>query len=56
VRIAGPVFLSQVNYMVPVIAFLIGATLMREPIFTELPLAIALILAGLYLASRVVRR
>lgn len=56
VRIAGPVFLSQVNYMVPVIAFLIGATLMREPIFTELPLAIALILTGLFLASRVVRR
>ncbi|MGB0965005.1 MAG: DMT family transporter [Litorivicinus sp.] len=56
VRIAGPVFLSQVNYMVPVMAFGIGAVFLREPIFTELPLAIGLILAGLFLASRVVRR
>lgn len=56
VRIAGPVFLSQVNYMVPVMAFGIGAVFLREPIFTELPLAVALILTGLFLASRVVRR
>ena len=52
VRIAGPVFLSQVNYMVPVVAFVVGMVFMDEALFVELPVAIGLILAGLYFASR----
>ena len=52
IRIAGPVFLSQVNYMVPVMAFGVGVIFLRESVFAELPMAIGLILLGLFLASR----
>ncbi len=52
VKLRGPVFLSQVNYMIPVIALVIGWWVMRDPVVVALPVGIALVLAGLGLAGR----
>ncbi|QGG81204.1 EamA family transporter [Litorivicinus lipolyticus] len=52
VKLRGPVFLSQVNYMIPVISLLIGLWIMRDPFVWALPIGIGLVLSGLALARR----
>ncbi|WP_425043578.1 DMT family transporter [Primorskyibacter sp. S87] len=51
VRSAGPVFMSLVNYMVPVWAVLMGSLFLGEPLPPSLLLALALILAGVALSQ-----
>ncbi|MEW9919034.1 DMT family transporter [Marimonas sp. MJW-29] len=47
VRSAGPVFMSLVNYQVPVWSVVLGAVILGEPLPPSLLYAMALILAGL---------
>lgn len=61
VRDAGPVFMSLVNYQVPVWSVVFGGVLLAEPLPPSLLLAMALILAGVALSqlgalSRLFRR
>lgn len=51
VRTAGPVFLSLVNYQVPVWSVLMGAAILGEPLPASLIWAMALILAGVALSQ-----
>ncbi|APE43023.1 EamA family transporter [Sulfitobacter alexandrii] len=51
VRSAGPVFMSLVNYQVPLWSVLLGAALLGEPLPPSLLQAMALILAGLALSQ-----
>lgn len=51
VRSAGPVFMSLVNYMVPVWSVLLGWAILAEPLPPSLVLAMGLILAGLALSQ-----
>ena len=51
VRSAGPVFMSLVNYQVPVWSVLLGALLLNEPLPGSLLWAMALILAGVALSQ-----
>lgn len=52
IRTAGPSFLSQVNYHVPVWSVLLGALVLGEEVPGRFVLALAIILAGLMLARR----
>lgn len=47
IRTAGPVFMSLVNYQVPLWSVLLGALLLAEPLPESLILALGLILTGL---------
>ncbi len=51
IRDAGPVFLSLVNYQVPLWAVFFGATLLSEPLPPSLFWALALILLGMGLSQ-----
>jgi drug/metabolite transporter (DMT)-like permease len=51
VRTAGPVFMSLVNYQVPVWSVLLGALILSEPLPLSLLYAMALILAGVGLSQ-----
>lgn len=51
VRSAGPVFLSLVNYMVPVWSVLLGALILAEPLPPSLLGALLLILCGVALSQ-----
>lgn len=51
VRTAGPVFMSLVNYQVPVWSVLLGALVLSEPLPMSLLYAMALILAGVGLSQ-----
>ncbi|SFT48775.1 DMT family transporter [Sedimentitalea nanhaiensis] len=51
VRTAGPVFMSLVNYMVPVWSVVLGAVLLGEPLPAALLGALALILSGVALSQ-----
>ena len=51
VRSAGPVFMSLVNYQVPVWSVVLGALILSEPLPPSLIYAMALILAGLGLSQ-----
>jgi drug/metabolite transporter (DMT)-like permease len=51
VRSAGPVFMSLVNYQVPVWSVVLGALLLSEPLPPALIGAMALILAGVALSQ-----
>lgn len=51
VRSAGPVFLSLVNYLVPMFSVLLGAVILAEPLPPALIWAMALILAGVGLSQ-----
>lgn len=51
VRTAGPVFLSIVNYMVPVWSVLLGALILSEPLPPSLLTALVLILCGVGLSQ-----
>ncbi|TDK43249.1 DMT family transporter [Antarcticimicrobium luteum] len=51
VRSAGPVFLSIVNYMVPVWSVLLGALILSEPLPPSLLTALVLILCGVGLSQ-----
>jgi len=46
---AGPTFLSTINYMIPVVAFLSGAYILSEPVAISSLFAMAIILAGIAL-------
>lgn len=52
IRSAGPSFLSQVNYHVPVWSVMLGALVLGEEVPGRFVLALAIILAGLMLARR----
>ena len=52
IRMRGPVFLSQVNYFVPVVAFLLGVIALGEPFHWALPTSLVFILGGLYFARQ----
>jgi drug/metabolite transporter (DMT)-like permease len=49
---AGPTFMSLVNYMSPVVAISAGALLLDEPLRPTVVMSLALILAGIALATR----
>jgi drug/metabolite transporter (DMT)-like permease len=49
---AGPTFMSLVNYMSPVVALSLGALFLEEPLRPTALAALALILAGIALATR----
>tara|TARA_R110002049_G_scaffold23781_7_gene84880 strand:- start:99034 stop:99954 length:921 start_codon:yes stop_codon:yes gene_type:complete len=51
VRSAGPVFMSLVNYQVPLWSVLMGAMILNEPLPPSLIYAMALILAGVGLSQ-----
>ena len=51
VRSAGPVFMSLVNYQVPVWSVVLGALILAEPLPPSLLYAMALILAGVGLSQ-----
>ena len=51
IRQAGPVFLSIVNYIVPVCSVLMGWAILSEPLPRSMLLAMALILAGVGLSQ-----
>lgn len=51
VRSAGPVFMSLVNYQVPLWSVLLGALILSEPLPPSLLWALALILAGLLVSQ-----
>ncbi len=51
VRTAGPVFMSLVNYQVPVWSVVLGALILGEPLPPALMLAMALILTGVGLSQ-----
>ena len=51
VRGAGPVFMSLVNYQVPVWSVVLGALILSEPLPPALLYAMVLILAGLGLSQ-----
>ena len=51
VRSAGPVFMSLVNYQVPVWSVVLGALILSEPLPPSLLYAMALILAGVALSQ-----
>jgi drug/metabolite transporter (DMT)-like permease len=51
VRTAGPVFLSLVNYQVPVWSVVLGALVLAEPLPPSLLSAMTLILAGVGLSQ-----
>ena len=51
VRTAGPVFMSLVNYQVPIWSVLMGAALLKEPLPPSLVGAMVLILAGVGLSQ-----
>ena len=44
---AGPTFLSTINYLIPVVAFLCGAWLLSEPVSWQHFVALATILGGI---------
>ena len=44
---AGPTFLSTINYLIPVVAFLCGAWLLSEPVTWQHFVALAAILSGI---------
>jgi len=46
---AGPTFLSTINYMIPVVAFLTGVLVLSEPFSTSSVIAMAVILGGIAL-------
>ncbi|WP_380168327.1 DMT family transporter [Jannaschia sp. R86511] len=48
----GPVAASTVTYLLPVVAFILGAVVLREPLTPTLLLGSALVLAGVALARR----
>lgn len=50
-RTAGPVFLSIVNYIVPVVSVITGILFLGEPVFATLFIALGLILAGVGLSQ-----
>lgn len=56
IRSAGPTFLSLVNYMVPVWAVVFGAALLAEPLPASFLMATALILSGVAISQRGLRR
>lgn len=56
VRSAGPVFMSLVNYQVPLWAVILGALILSEPLPPSLIYAMALILAGLAISQYSVLR
>jgi drug/metabolite transporter (DMT)-like permease len=47
----GPGFLSMINYMIPVIAYLAGVWLLAEPVLRSHLLALGLVLLGIALAQ-----
>ena len=49
---AGPSFLSQINYLIPVWALLMGIALMNEPFSLHAFLALVVILTGIAIAGR----
>lgn len=51
IRDAGPVFMSLVNYQVPVWSVIFGAVILSEPLPPSLLLAMALILGGVALSQ-----
>lgn len=51
IRTAGPVFLSLVNYQVPVWSVILGGLILAEPLPPSLLLALLLILAGVALSQ-----
>jgi drug/metabolite transporter (DMT)-like permease len=51
IRSAGPVFMSLVNYQVPVWSVVLGALVLAEPLPSSLLLALALILCGVALSQ-----
>ncbi len=50
-RAAGPSFLSQINYLIPLWALALGALVLDEPVTPRTLLALALILGGIALAQ-----
>lgn len=49
IKRAGPTFLSTINYMIPVVAFLTGAIILSEPVEWHSLLALITILSGIAL-------
>ena len=53
---AGPTFLSTINYLIPVVAFLCGAWLLAEPVTWLHILALVAILGGIAVTRIRVRK
>ena len=50
VQLAGPTFLANINYLIPVIAFFSGAFFLAEPIDGKSLVALCLILTGIVIS------
>ncbi|MBT5984047.1 MAG: EamA family transporter, partial [Thiotrichales bacterium] len=47
---AGATFLSNINYLIPVVAFFLGAILLGEDILWQNILALLLIISGIFIS------
>ncbi|MEM9778947.1 MAG: DMT family transporter [Pseudomonadota bacterium] len=56
IKVAGPSFLSLVNYQVPIWAAVLGAVVLAEPVPPQMILALGLVLAGMVIAQGQWRR
>jgi drug/metabolite transporter (DMT)-like permease len=52
VKQAGPNFVSNNNYIIPVIAYLTGAIVLEEPVLWSDLFALAVILTGIAISRR----
>ncbi|MEZ5750850.1 MAG: EamA family transporter [Paracoccaceae bacterium] len=56
IRTAGPTFLTQTNYHVPVWSVILGTLVLSEPLPAQFVIALGLILTGLAISRRALRR
>jgi len=52
INTAGATFLSNINYLIPVVAFFLGALLLGEDILWQNILALLLIISGIFVSRR----
>jgi drug/metabolite transporter (DMT)-like permease len=52
INTAGATFLSNINYLIPVVAFFLGALLLGEDILWQNILALLLIISGIFISRK----
>ena len=52
---AGAAFLSNMNYVIPVYAFTLGAFVLGEPVLWQNMLALVLIIFGIFISRRKIK-
>ena len=52
INAAGATFLSNINYLIPVVAFFLGALLLGEEILLQNILALLFIISGIFISRK----